>query len=132
EPPAGAGAAPVAPSPAGGTAQGAAPAEDWVVQRGGGDMEIVATWDAGRGWWRSGNSVIDTPLSAGYPPPTPPAAIDVKKYPAVRRAAGAGGGRDTGSASWPLFKHIERNGIAMTSPAEYDYPGTDPDAPRIG
>jgi hypothetical protein len=50
----------------------------------------------------------------------------------VRRAEVDGGGRDTGSGFWPLFKHIERNGIAMTSPVEYDYPGTDPEAPRIG
>lgn len=80
--------------------------------------------------YRSDTCLIDTPLPAGYPPPTPPGSIDLKWYPPVRRAEvtrrdnpdgflGLTGGQN--SAFWPLFRHIESRGIAMTSPVETDY-----------
>jgi hypothetical protein len=94
--------------------------DDWKVIRVGGDAREEATFDASRGFWRSGVSVIDTPLPEGYPPPTPPGAIELKKYPGVRRAQ-VTGIRDGDSGFWPLFRHIERHGIAMTSPVEMDY-----------
>lgn len=104
---------------------------NWVVLRVGGDMEAQATFDAERGTWRAGSSLIDTALPVGYPPPTPPGAIDLKKYPAVRRAEFQSAGSRQNSAFWPLFRHIERNGIAMTSPVEYDYAGTASSNPAI-
>jgi hypothetical protein len=68
---------------------------------------------------------IDTPLPVGYPDPTPPGAIDLKNYPSVRRAEVSGdvknlsGGGNEGF--WPLFRHIQRRDIAMTSPVEMEY-----------
>ncbi|MCC5874606.1 MAG: heme-binding protein [Candidatus Sumerlaeia bacterium] len=91
------------------------------VLRVGGDMEVVAEFNAQRGEWRSGGSVIDTPLPEGYPAPTPPGAIEIKTYPEVRRAEISGTGSRSGSGFMPLFRHIQRSDIAMTSPVEMDY-----------
>ncbi len=78
--------------------------------------------------YRSGRHRIDTPLPDGYPAPTPPGAIDLKRYPSVRRAEvvrsdnpdgalfGLIGGKN--SAFWPLFRHIQSRDIPMTSPVE--------------
>lgn len=88
----------------------------------GGDMSIKVQ---GRdGDYRAGPCRIDTPLPEGYPLPTPPGAIEIKSYPLVRRAVVSGtGGADSGMnrAFWPLFNHIKKHDIAMTSPVEVDY-----------
>ncbi len=102
------------------------PVEPPFARRIGGDM-VVAAERLERGGeieWRAGKSRISTALPVGYPDPTPPGAVDLKRYPAVRRAEvtrtdGADAGRNM--AFWPLFQHIEKNGIAMTSPVEMDY-----------
>lgn len=78
------------------------------------------------GDYRYGPCRIDTPLPVGYPPPTPPGAIDLKTYPAVRIAEVSGtGGPDRGMnrAFWPLFNHIKKHDIAMTAPVEMYYTG---------
>ncbi|MDY7110259.1 MAG: heme-binding protein [Planctomycetota bacterium] len=67
---------------------------------------------------------IESPLPAGYPAPTPPGAIELKRYPTVRRAEVSGGGdpdRGMSRGFWPLFQHIRKRDIAMTSPVEVDY-----------
>ena len=107
-----------------------------LVQRVGGDMEAQITIRDGR--FRFGPSQIESPLPAGYPEPTPPGAIDIKRYPAVRRAeyvssGNAGMGMNMGF--FPLFNHIKNNDIAMTSPVEMDYrdmfePGSGKQAPK--
>jgi hypothetical protein len=69
---------------------------------------------------------ITTPLPAGYPDPTPPGAIDLKRYPAVRRAEVSSVlNPDLGMnmTFFPLFWHIKDREIAMTSPVEMDYAG---------
>ncbi len=74
--------------------------------------------------WVCGTSRINTKLPVGYPPPTAIGAIELKWYPSVRRATVEGGGSadwGTNFAFWPLFRHIERNEIAMTAPVEIDY-----------
>jgi hypothetical protein len=76
--------------------------------------------------WRVGTALINTPLPVGYAPPTPPGAIDLKSYPSLRRAEYTG--RLTPSIGmnmgfFPLFNHIKRRDIAMTSPVEMDYEG---------
>jgi hypothetical protein len=89
----------------------------------GGDTDIAATF--AEGVWRSGTAAIPTPLPVGYPAPTPPGAIDIKKYPVVRRAEVRGmrevEGREGASGFWPLFNHISRRDIEMTSPVEMEY-----------
>lgn len=67
---------------------------------------------------------IETPLPEGYPAPTPPAMIELKTYPAVRRAECSGkGASDMGlvKSFFPLFNHIKKRQIAMTSPVEMEY-----------
>lgn len=107
------------------------PDGDWSVLRVGGDMNAVATFDAEDGMWRAGSSYIDTALPEGYPPPTPPGAIELKKYPNARRAEVRGRGRTGDSGFWPLFNHIKRQNIAMTAPVEFDYPTASAANPKI-
>jgi hypothetical protein len=72
---------------------------------------------------------VTTPLPVDYPRPTPPGAIEIKRYPTVRRATytGSGGGpdgmRNSAAGFWPLFAHIKSRGIAMTAPVEIEYEG---------
>ena len=76
--------------------------------------------------WSFGRCRIDTPLPEGYPPPTPPGAIELKLYPLVRRAEiepRSGATR----AFYPLLQHIQSRAIAMTSPVEMDYTAVDGD-----
>ena len=92
------------------------------VTRVGGDTK--AQIEIRDGEFRFGPSRIESPLPAGYPEPTPPGAIDLKKYPAVRRAEYASSGSPgigMNMGFFPLFNHIKRNDIAMTSPVEMDY-----------
>lgn len=101
------------------------------ARRVGGDRSAAITGQDGD--FRAGPCRIDTPLPAGYPPPTPPGAIDLKTYPGVRLAEVTGTGNpDAGMnrAFWPLFNHIKKHDIAMTSPVEMSYGGLTPDAPR--
>ncbi len=96
------------------------------VIRVGGDLNATAE-RSGEGF-RSASSRITTSLPEGYPAPTPPGAIDIKRYPSVRRAGISGKmSPDWGMnvAFFPLFKHIKRREIAMTSPVEMNYHGMD-------
>ncbi|MEY2716113.1 MAG: hypothetical protein RIT24_2456, partial [Planctomycetota bacterium] len=96
-----------------------------LVTRVGGDMK--AAIEIRDGEFRFGPSRIESPLPAGYPEPTPPGAIDLKRYPTVRRAeyvSSASPGMGMNMGFFPLFNHIKRNDIAMTSPVEMDYRDT--------
>lgn len=95
---------------------------EWTVLRVGGDMEraVERRGDA----YSSGDTRFDTPMPEGYPPPTPPGAIELKRYPLVRRAEVSGDMAPAigmNIAFYPLFRHIQRRDIAMTSPVEMDY-----------
>ena len=68
--------------------------------------------------------LIEAPLPVGYPAPTPPGMIELKTYPSVRRAEYSAKGSSNFGMNvgfWPLFNHIKKNEIAMTSPVEMDY-----------
>lgn len=101
------------------------------VQRVGGDMEAKVEKLPGRGVdgadvYVFGDCNVTTALPEGYPAPTPPGAIEIKLYPRARRAEVTGNTNpDLGMffGFWPLFQHIKRNEIAMTSPVELDYRG---------
>lgn len=67
----------------------------------------------------------DSPLPVGFPGGTAPGVIEVKEYPAYRSAVARGermAMRSGDSLFWSLFKHIERNQIAMTAPVINTYP----------
>lgn len=66
----------------------------------------------------------DAPLPEGWPAATKPEHIEVKTYPAYRSAVARSAEASMKSQNrlfWPLFTHIQRNGIAMTSPVVLTY-----------
>jgi hypothetical protein len=97
----------------------------WTCVRVGGDRDIRTTRSGDN--YAAGTARINTPLPVGYPEPTPPGAIDIKRYPSVRRAqigtttVASDLGMNFGF--FPLFNHIKRRNIEMTSPVEMDYTG---------
>lgn len=96
----------------------------------GGDLDVAVTGSDGEYRWEA--CQVDTPLPAGYPRPTPPGAIELKTYPAARLAEVVGSGdpdRGMNRAFWPLFNHIKRHDIAMTSPVEMYYSGMKDEVP---
>lgn len=52
----------------------------------------------------------EAPLPEGFPAFTPVGVIEIKRYPAYRKAVGP--------AFWPLFNHIQTQDIPMTAPVE--------------
>ncbi|MDX2147284.1 MAG: heme-binding protein [Planctomycetota bacterium] len=94
---------------------------DAQVTRVGGDLDAKIVENDGV--FRFDTLLIDTPLPKGYPQPTPPGAIEIKRYDSYRRAeftTNATPGIGQNVAFWPLFKHITGRDIAMTSPVEMD------------
>jgi hypothetical protein len=68
--------------------------------------------------------VVEAPLPDGFPTYTPVGEIEVKHYPAYRRAETSGR-----VAFWTLFEHITSAGISMTAPVEMTY---QEDGPPVG
>ena len=66
----------------------------------------------------------EAPLPDGFPTYTPVGEIEVKRYPAYRKAETTGG-----VAFWTLFQHIKTAGISMTAPVEMTY---EKDGPPVG
>jgi hypothetical protein len=104
----------------------AAPAPGEVIRLVG-DASIAVREDRGNFYFGDGMAVT-TPLPEGYPQPTPTGVIEMKTYPVVRRAEVSGKlnpavGMNLGF--FPLFRHIQRRDIEMTSPVEMDYRGWD-------
>jgi effector-binding domain-containing protein len=74
--------------------------------------------------WLAGGRALAEPfqpikeaeMPGGFPGYTPVGQIEVKHYPAYRKASTAGAGE-----FWALFGHIKKNGVEMTAPVEVDY-----------
>lgn len=132
--------APSAKSPAASASAAPAPAipttdpADGTAVRIGGDREAkISKREDGSFVFQE--CLIDTPLPVGYPEPTAPGAIELKRYPVVRRAEVTGkSAPDLGSnfAFWPLFNHIKDRNIEMTSPVEMNYSNIDKNPPDGG
>lgn len=60
--------------------------------------------------------VFESSMPEGFPPYTPVGQIEVKHYPAYRKAEAAGR-----VAFWTLFRHISSANISMTAPVEMTY-----------
>ena len=61
----------------------------------------------------------DAPLAVGWPQATRPGVVEVKAYPGYRGAIARGKNAAMGSDNilfYPLFLHITRSNVAMTSP----------------
>lgn len=60
--------------------------------------------------------IVEASLPDGFPMYTPVGEIEVKHYPAYRKAETSGR-----VAFWTLFGHIKTEGISMTAPVEMTY-----------
>jgi hypothetical protein len=60
--------------------------------------------------------IKEAEMPSGFPGYTPVGEIEVKKYPAYRKASASGG-----AEFWTLFAHIKSNNIEMSAPVEMDY-----------
>ena len=67
--------------------------------------------------------IKEAEMPVGFPTFTPVGQIEIKEYPAYRKASAPGPGK-----FWTLFQHIKRNNVTMTAPVEMDY--GDPLAPE--
>ncbi|MFM1872796.1 MAG: hypothetical protein RL398_2218 [Planctomycetota bacterium] len=72
---------------------------------------------------------MEAELPVGFPGPQAVGEIELREYPAYRMARTAMRGGGSMGAFWPLFRHIESNGIAMTTPVQMDW-NDDPERPR--
>ncbi len=68
--------------------------------------------------------LVEAPMPEGFPAYTPVGQIEVKKYPAYRKAETRGR-----TAFWTLFQHITTSGISMTAPVEMTF---EADGPPVG
>jgi hypothetical protein len=68
--------------------------------------------------------VVEAKLPEGFPTYTPVGQIEVKHYPAYRKAETSGR-----TSFWTLFQHITSAKIAMTAPVEMTYQA---DGPPVG
>lgn len=102
--------------------------QDWSTFRIAGDL-FAATEQRSEELYLCGPCRVTTPLPQGYPQPTPPGAVELKRYPNARRAEYASSGNSEfgrNLAFWPLFNHIKKHDIAMTSPVEMDFKSREP------
>ena len=60
--------------------------------------------------------IKEAEMPKGFPGYTPVGQIEVKHYPAYRKASTSGMGE-----FWTLFQHIKQNNVTMTAPVEMDY-----------
>jgi hypothetical protein len=62
--------------------------------------------------------VVEAELPAGFPEPSVPGLVRVKRYPTARMARVSADDSGRNSMFMELFRHIERNEIAMTAPVD--------------
>jgi len=95
---------------------------DAQVLRVGGDMTVrvlkqagVTNQDQSAAYYSVGTASISAALPVDFAPPTPPGAIELKRYPVIRQAL-FDRRQQRGSAFFTLFRHIKNADIAMTAP----------------
>ena len=64
--------------------------------------------------------IVEAETPEGFPGHTPVREVQIKRYPAYRKAEADA---RSGSAFWTLFSHIKQNDVAMTAPVEMSYDG---------
>jgi hypothetical protein len=68
--------------------------------------------------------IKEAEMPRGFPAYTPVGRIEVKHYPAYRKATASGMGE-----FWKLFRHIKQNNVQMTAPVEMAY--GDPSSEKV-
>lgn len=71
--------------------------------------------------------IVEAKMPEGFPQYTPVRDVQIKRYPAYRKAEAD---PNAGRAFWTLFSHIKKNDTAMTAPVEMSY--TDGQRPSEG
>lgn len=96
--------------------------DDWDVLRVGGNLETRVMQQTGitnqqqsAPYYSVGSVRISAALPEGFAAPTPPGAIELKRYASVRQAL-FDRRQQRGSAFFTLFRHIKDADIAMTAP----------------
>lgn len=82
---------------------------------GGGAFLASTTTSAARGD-EDFQPIKEAELPKDFPGYTPVGKIELKHYPAYRKATASGDAQ-----FWTLFRHIKQNNVAMTAPVEMDY-----------
>ena len=60
--------------------------------------------------------IKEAEMPPGFPDHTPVGQIEIKEYPAYRKASTSGV-----AEFWTLFRHIKQNNVTMTAPVEMDF-----------
>jgi hypothetical protein len=60
--------------------------------------------------------IKEAEMPKGFPTYTPVGQVEIKRYPAYRKASASGP-----AEFWTLFQHIKQNNVTMTAPVEMDY-----------
>jgi hypothetical protein len=69
--------------------------------------------------------IKEAELPRGFPGYTPVGQIELKDYPAYRKASAAGA-----AEFWTLFMHIKQNNVKMAAPVEMDFGDPSAESPR--
>ena len=85
---------------------------------------VLASFAVAEDTMRKPMMISEAKLPLGFPGPGPVGEVITKTYPAHRLARIRAGGGTNGSFM-KLFRHIERNEIAMTAPVEMEMAVTD-------
>jgi len=95
---------------------------EWQILRVDGDMETrvqqqpgITNQQQSAAYYSVGSVRISAALPEGFAAPTPPGAIELKRYASVRQAL-FDRRKQRGSAFFSLFRHIKDADIAMTAP----------------
>jgi hypothetical protein len=62
--------------------------------------------------------IVEAEMPDGFPQYTPVRDVQIKRYPAYRKAEAE---LNSGGAFWTLFSHTKKNDISMTAPVEMSY-----------
>jgi hypothetical protein len=69
--------------------------------------------------------IKEAELPRGFPGYTPVGQIELKDYPAYRKASSSGA-----AEFWTLFMHIKQNNVKMTAPVEMDVADPSAESPK--
>lgn len=69
--------------------------------------------------------IKEAELPGGFPGYTPVGQIELRDYPAYRKASSSGA-----AEFWTLFMHIKQNNVKMTAPVEMDFGDPSAESPK--
>ena len=79
-------------------------------------MMTIRAATTNRAWAEEFQPIKEVEMPKGFPAYTPLGQVEIKHYPAYRKASASGP-----AEFWALFQHIKQNNVTMTAPVEMDY-----------